>query len=165
MRYIVLHYLISGVLLLVIVWLKLYELGKLLITLVPASRRFKSELDHIGKSVLCVLAAFLFLDPLLPGVVVVEIQVRPATVVTTLDHLAVRIVPVGMLGAAGGTRTSVVDVNERGVASVIVQLHHFESSLNIDLLDESLPKPVVQRHTAYVSPFTRRQVWPLKIRL
>jgi hypothetical protein len=160
-------YCLAGALVLFLVWLALRHIEQLLEQLlqhlgVGTQTRVAAFRSTACRAVLATFAVILFVEPVVSGTAHVEIH-APDRLPTTVDHLSVQVTAVGLGGVAGGTRIVNAAFDDRGVASLDIPMLPFESRLNIDVLDGSLPNALVARRTVYVSPFVKRQVWSLEI--
>ncbi len=163
MREILLQYCVGGVLILLIAALKGREVRRLLRLLLDRSQVgtgawFRALLDLAFAAAFLTLAIDLFIDPLVAGVAEIKVH-APVSLSTTPENLLVRVVPVGRFGPGGGDRTVFTDFDNTGVAILSVRLEMLESRVAVDVLDRSLPNPVVERRSVYLSPFVRRGLW------
>jgi hypothetical protein len=163
MRELLLQYALGSALVLLLVAAKRHEVRELVRHVLhrdgASTTAWLRHLIELMLSAVVLAAALdLFVDPLVAGVAEIEIH-APADPPTTTDHLQVRVVPIGLSGPRGGTRTIVGEFDAGGVAIVNVPLEMLESRVNVDVLDPTLTNPVVERRSVYLSPFVRRSLW------
>jgi hypothetical protein len=118
---------------------------------------WSKALAHIA---IVFVATACFLDPLVPGVanLTIRFPTESSAYPTTLDNLQARVIPVGLLGQAGGDRISYAVFNVDGSAEVNANLSFLETAVQIQVFDQTRPTELVMSTTVYLSPFVRRQL-------
>ena len=152
----ILQFIVGGTLLWFLVWLK-FRRGQ---ELVQHSPKLKSWIRILAHVALGFIAAACFIDPLIPGVANLTIEFPPERLnyPTLFEHLRVRVVPVGLGGPAGGDRIIDATFDRDGSVQVLSNLAFLETSVTIQVYDETRPSETIKSANVYISPFVRRQL-------
>jgi hypothetical protein len=154
--------LVGGLLLVLAVLWKLRHLVSIVNSILPV--RFgppvTRRLNAVIRLCVGVVGFACLIDPLISGNGILLVRAPPESSTTLPENLRARIVPLGLLGPAGGDYIIVSRFDGRGMAAVPVSFHAFEVSARVDVFDVSRPEPVVATTIVCVSPFVRRQLWP-----
>ena len=163
MRELALHYFVASAILMLVVWVKVEHARQLARHLLghrveSPHRRVVLLADHVMKAALVAFAAYIFIDPLVPGSAHLRITAPMPT--TTLDNLLIRVVPIGPKGPLAGAEPVFAYFDPGGNALLSASVGPLQSRVQIDVLDESLPgNQIVAQKSVYLSPFVRRQLW------
>jgi hypothetical protein len=161
---VVLQFLLGGVLFVLAIAWKLHDVRRGIVLAFRNSATVRAWSHFAGQVCLSLLAFYAIIDPLIPGTAIVEVH-APSKFPTTADHLILRAIPVGFRGPAGGTRIITTRFDQSGLGTIQVHLELMETRLKLEVLDESMAEPVVTTKTVYISPFVRRQVCKLSVRM
>ena len=153
--------LLGGILLVLAVSRKLHHLVSVIISILPVRCHpaLKRLLNAVVRFGVGVVGTACLIDPLISGTGILLVRAPQGSSTTLSENLRVRIVPLSLLGPAGGDYIVVSQFDGRGMAAVPVSFHVFEVSAQVDVFDVSRPEPVVETKIVYVSPFVRRQIW------
>lgn len=108
--------------------------------------------------VAAVFVATCFVDSLVPGTASLIIY-APNEIPMRLATLQVEIIPVGLLGEAGGDHTRYDGFDSRGVAQISIKLGMLETLVKCRVYDQSSPSHSVINELVYVSPLVRRGIF------
>ena len=138
------------------IWLKFHHFE----VIVEHSPKLKTWTRGLAQIALGLLAAACFIDPLIPGVanLTIEFPTVHSNYPTLFEHLRVRVAPVGLSGSAGGDRTIDAPFDRDGSVQVLPNLAWLETSVTIQVYDETQPSQVIKSANVYISPFVRRQL-------
>jgi hypothetical protein len=150
----------GGALLWVLVRLDFEHFNDVLAVSFPSSPKWISWVRKMFHIALSVVAAMCLLDPLIPGNARLDISVstEPTTFPTLLEPLEVRVAPAGIFGEAGGDRTEYRAFDGTGHTEVSSKMALLETTVTVQLYDETQPWKILRSTTTYISPFVRRQL-------
>ena len=149
----VMELVIGAVLLGLVVWIKYRDVDKL------ATTRMKPWTKIVAEIALSYIAIAAVLDPLVPGFPVLTVHLPSATVASRLlEHLRLRVTPVGLRGVPGGNRVTYASFDSRGKALIVPEMSMLETHVNIEVFDLTQPTQILDSATVYISPFAKRQI-------
>jgi len=160
------QYVVGGLLLCALMALDREHFRELMHACFPNSLKLQQWVKLTTKIAMIVGVATCWLDPLIPGSAALTVSVPTTSAIYAktgmMDNLRLRVAPTGLAGSAGGGRIDHVAFDATGSTEVTAKMTFLETTVNLELYDQTDPDHILRSVNVYISPFVRQHIFSKK---